>query len=544
VSDFAAALAHAQRGDLAAAENILRALIARNRSDPNALHLLANVLHARGQTQPALHHFEEARALAPHDPAIAFNHAVALAAAQRHEEAVSAFADALLRNPNDVEALRGQAASLARLGRHAEALSASERALSFKSNDIGAHFIRAAALIALDRSCAALEALDRLLQLAPNHTAARAHRATALANLARFDEALAEIDAVIAREPQRLDHHKRRAHVLSMSNRRDEARDAYGPILAQMPDDKEARYGRADALLALGDLKQGWADYEARAPMLHGQPSSAPLWTGAEPLDGKTILVQAEQGFGDLFQFCRFLPELKRRGARVVLQERPQTFALLQSLGAVDQFVSTKEPAPPADYRIPTNSLMHALGVTLESIPADIPYLRAAPECVEAWRQRLEAAGVSPAGRKRIGLCWSGTIGSPFQRSRNLDRASLERLFSVDAELVSLQYDPTSEAIALMAQDKVRDFSADTRDFAELAALIANLDLIISVDTNVAHLAGALGKPLFVLLPHTADWRWLMHREDTPWYPQARLFRQPRHGDWASVIDRVLASVQ
>ncbi len=544
MSDFAAALAHAQRGDLAAAENILRALIARDRSDPNALHLLANVLHARGGTQAALLHFEEARALAPHDPAIAFNHAVALAAAHRHEEAVNAFADALLRNPNDVGALRGQAASLARLGRYAEALSASERALSFKSIDIGAHFIRAAALIALDRSRAALEALDRLLQLTPNHSAARAHRATALANLARFDEALAEIDEVIAQEPQRLDHQKRRAHVLSMSNRRDEARDAYDSILAQVPDDKEARYGRADALLALGDLKQGWADYEARTPMLHGQPSSAPLWTGAEPLDGKSILVQAEQGFGDLFQFCRFIPELKHRGARVVLQERPQTFALLRSLGAVDQFVSTKEPAPAADFRIPTNSLMHALGVRLESIPAPIPYLHAELERVDAWRQRLWTAGVSPTGKKRIGLCWAGTTGSPFQRSRNLDRASLERLFSIDAECISLQFDPTPEAAALMAQYEVRDFSAEIRDFAELAALIANLDLVISVDTNVAHLAGALGKPLFVLLPHTTDWRWLMHREDTPWYPQARLFRQPHHGDWASVIDRVLASFQ
>jgi len=576
MTTFAQALTLAQRGDMAGAEKILEVIIKRERKNADAFHLLANIRHSKGDAAGALKLFETASRVSPNDSVIAFNHAAVLAGLGRHAEAEASFARAVALRPDDAEAMFARAASLAALkryeealacydaarsagmtsnpqlyanrgatlaalGRHEEAIASCDRALAANPNDVEAHFNRGAALLELGRSTEAAMALEEALEREPNHAMARAARSAAYANLGRTGQALADINFAISRQPDRVDHLKRRAYVLTCANRRADALAAYEEVLAQTPDDVEAQYGRADALLALGDFARGLDAYECRfraGKASFAPPSTAPLWDGAAPLDDKTILVQGEQGFGDLFQFCRFVADLKTRGARVILQERPPTLALLQGLAGAPALVSTREPAPPADYHVPLAGLMRALGLRLDTIPAPIPYIAADAARAARWRERL-----GEPKRRRLGVAWSGVTKHPLQNARRLDAAALERIFSADADFVSLQLDAGEEA-SLLAKHGVANFGDDTRDFAELAALIETLDVVVSIDTGVAHLAAAMGKPVLIMLPFAADWRWLIDRADTPWYPQARLFRQKRWGDWSGVTDDVLAALK
>ena len=329
-------------------------------------------------------------------------------------------------------------------------------------------------------------------------------------------------------------------YTLTAANRSAEAITAYDRVLEASPNDFEAAFGRASVYRALGDYEHGLPAYEGRLSLpnvLGAPPSPAPRWTGAEDLAGKTILVQGEQGFGDLFQFCRFVPHLAARGAKVVLQERPPTLNLLRSLGGVSEVMSWSAPPPPTDYHIPLVSLMLALGARIENVGMEAPYLRAAPERVAYWR---DAVG---SGRK-VGVCWKGGPGlHPLHAGRSISAVELQRLLGARVDWVSVQFNPGDEG-DLLAQHGVRDFGESVADFAEMAALIEALDLVITVDTNVAHLAGALRKPVWIMLPFHADWRWMHERTDSPWYPSARLFRQPRFGEWNTVIDDVLAALR
>ncbi len=569
MSTFAEALAHFQRGELAAAETALMALLRREPNNADAIHLMAGIRHALGDMAGAVPLFERAQQLAPQDIAIAFNRAAVLSALGRHRACIDASALVLKLRPGDPEALFLQGISLAAFGKHEaalanydqtyldrsdlhayraaslmlldrteEALDAATRARDLNPGNADAHYHRGAALGVLNRWPEALEALDTALALAPKNIATRAARSPALANAGRFDEALAEIEAALTAHPDKIEYQMRRAYALNAANRGAEALAAYDAVLTAQPDNAEAQYAKADLLLAAGDFEQGWPLYESRWRLRGARispPSSAPRWSGAEPLEGKTILVQGEQGFGDLFQFSRFAPMLAARGAKVILQERPQTLGLLRTLAGVSEFVPTTEPAPPADFHVPLASLMLALDVRLDTIPAQIPYLHANPARAAQW---LETLG--PAKRPRIGIVWSGINRHVMQAWRSLDDDALRQLTSIDAELISLQMEESAIAEAA----GVRQFGKALGDFADLAALIDTLDLVISIDTGVAHLAGALGKPVWVMLPFHADWRWLKQRADTPWYPNMRLFRQQRFGDWAPVIAAVKGALQ
>jgi hypothetical protein len=260
---------------------------------------------------------------------------------------------------------------------------------------------------------------------------------------------------------------------------------------------------------------------------------------GEPAIAGKTVLLHAEQGYGDTVQFCRYAKRVAARGAAVVLEVPAALAALLAPLEGVHRLVVKGEALPVFDYHCPLLSLPLAFKTTLASIPAEIPYLRSDPIRVAHWRARL-----GPERRPRVGLVWSGSPGHKDDRDRSIPLAQVIELLSVPAQFVSLQKDVRSaDRLILEGQGGVSHFGEALNDFADTAALIELMDVVIAVDTSVAHIAGAMGKAVWILLPRDPDWRWLLQREDSPWYPSARLFRQATAGDWAGVIRRVASAL-
>jgi hypothetical protein len=290
-----------------------------------------------------------------------------------------------------------------------------------------------------------------------------------------------------------------------------------------------------------GNFEAGWAAREARwrVPTLAiSYPKfPQPMWSGKEPLDGKTILIAADEGLGDTIQFARYVPLLAERGAHVVLVVQDPLHRLLSDLSGVSRCIpmSASATLPAFDFHCPMMSLPLAFGTRLDTIPSPGPYLPPLPQGrIQAWEQRL-----GPHQRLRVGLVWSGNPKVRYDRHRPVPLRTLSRILDVDATFVSLQKEPRPDDLqALRDTNQILDVSADLTDFVETAALIKCLDLVITVDTSVAHLAGALGCPTWIMLSYLPDWRWLLDRDDSPWYPTARLFRQSRIGDYEAVVER------
>lgn len=536
MSDFQRAFALFQSGDLAGAERELRELLRMLPGHGDAAHLLAGVLHAKGDIDGAAAQFASAARIAPHDPSIPFNHAQVLVAAGRHEEALAPHTRAVALAPNDGEAALAYGLSLAALNRPAEALVQLERARAAAPRNPAAHYNAGVSLSALERYGEAIAAYDAALALSPRHLDARANRAIAKAALLQMDSAVEDMAAVAAQAPSDPARLRQLGLMLLEADRVEEGRAALTRALALEPDE-HARFSLGLSRLAEGDFAGGLPAFEARwsvegATLQH----SAPLWLGEEPIEGKRVLVEGEQGLGDAFLFARFVPELGRRGAEVIVRERVSVQGILQSLPGAPPLLSKATLPPPHDLVVPMGSLPLALAITTETLP-NAPYLFAEPDRVARWRGRLSAAR-----RKRVGIAWEGNGGDRRVRRRELPHDALARLLGADADLFSLQME-AGAAGPLLEQHGVPHFGEDVRDFRELAALIACMDLVISVGINVAHLAGAMGAPVWVMLPRPCDWRWMRAGAATPWYPSARLFRQRAIGDWHGLMDEVLAEL-
>jgi hypothetical protein len=383
------------------------------------------------------------------------------------------------------------------------------------------------------------ELASRALRLDPRHVEALSNRGAALRNLGRVQEALADYDRALALMPNHGPAHVNRGVALAALNRYEEAHASYDRALAIDPRDARARFNRSLARLVRGDLAGGFADFEARWTGSDTQAGprafAAPQWTGHEPLAARTVLLHTEQGFGDAIQFSRYVPQVAARGATVVLEAHVGLAPLLAQLPGVARTVVRGEPLPAFDLHCPLMSLALAFGTTLDTIPHAVPYLQAPEAHVERWRSRL-----GPRARPRVGLAWSGSTTLKNDRNRTIALAQLAPLRAAPFDFYALQKDiRAADVDALASGPPVAAFADDLVDFRDTAALVQEMDLVISVDTAVAHLAGAMGKPVWVLLPWSPDWRWLLERTDSPWYPTARLWRQARPGDWAGVIERV-----
>jgi tetratricopeptide (TPR) repeat protein len=515
-----------------------------------AHHLRALELLALGRPEAALASLERALALRPQLPTAWCERGRVLRLLRRLEPALASYERAIAMHPMLAEALNGRGNVLQELGRHGAALESYERALAINPQMADAYNNRGGALQRLGRHAEAVGSLEQALALKPHFPEAFNNLGNALTELGRFEAALEKYDAALALRPRYAHALNSRANALRCLNRIPESLASFAQALEVAPDHAPGHANRAQVLLLAGDFERGWEEYEWRWRLGNDRPAGReppqPRWRGDQALKGRTILLHAEQGLGDTIQFCRYAPLVAAAGATVILEVPRPLVALLRSLPGVSALISEGDPLPPFELHAPLMSLPFAFATRLESIPASIPYLRADPQRLRTWQDRLGART-----RPRVGVVWSGGFRADqpglwaVNARRNVSLALLEPLKHPGIEFYSLQKGEPAEAeLASLVScgwpgPRLEDFTAELSDFADTAALIEQLDLVISVDTSTAHLAGALGKPVWILNRYDSCWRWLCDRSDSPWYPTARLYRQERPNEWGSVIERV-----
>ncbi len=499
-------LVKAQSGQMGEAYRLMAAALKINPDVPDVLVNFANVLHALKRDAEALVYLDKALVLRPDDLDALLNRGNALNALNRHQEAIACFDAALARNPGRSDALLNRGTARAALGRHAQALAD----------------------------------FDAILAHAPNNGEALYNRGTALLDLDRADQALAAFDAVLANAPQHAKAWNNRGRALQMLNRHADAITSFEKAIANEKDYADAHSNLALSLLTLGELQRGFAEYEwrwKRSGMSEARRNyRGRLWLGEFPLGQRTILLPAEQGLGDTVQFVRYAPLLARAGATVLLEVQPELKTLLASVDGVASCHARGEPLPPYDFYCPLGSLPLAIKTEPSTIPADIPYLRADDARIAKWRPAVEAL---PG--KRVALAWAGHSRHPNDRNRSIELRLFEPLFALDGvSVISVQRETRADDAALLARNgNVTHLGAGLDDMADTAAIAALTDITITVDTSVAHLAAAIGRETWVLLPFSPDWRWTLAGDHSPWYPNVRLFRQRTPGDWPSVIAAV-----
>jgi tetratricopeptide (TPR) repeat protein len=500
----------------------------------------------RGACLEELKHFREA--LASYDKAIMFkpayaeaynNRGNALSGIKSFDEALASYDKAIALKPDYAEAFCNRGGALGKLKRFAEALASYDRALAVRPDYAEAFSNRGVTLHELKRFDEALASFDRALSMRPDYAEALSNRGVTLHALKRFDEALAIYNCALAVRPDYADALSNRGWTLHELKRFDEALASYDRAIAVQPDSAQAHWNKSLVQLLTGDLYSGWREHEWRwkndSLGLVKRDFAQPLWLGEDGIKDKTILLHGEQGFGDTIQFCRYVPLVAARGGHVLLEVPAPLQGLMASFADVAQVVSTKHKLPHFDFHCPLPSLPLAFGTRIGSIPMDVPYLAAPPESVRSWTFTPRSKG-----DLKIGLSWSGRPEHKNDANRSINLRSLLPLLDVEANFVSLQKDVrANDAAILKCRSDLVHYGNELNTFSDTAAVISKLDLVISVDTSVAHLAGALAKPIWILLPFVADWRWLLDREDSPWYPTARLFRQTAPGDWSGVIGRV-----
>ena len=495
-------------------------------------------LKTLGRLADAVASYDRALALRPDFAEAYSNRGNALREAGRTEEAVASLDRAVALDPGLAEAHNARGLVLADLGRQADALAAHERFIALKPGDPDAHIRRGNVLRNMGRLHDAVAAYDTAITLDPASADAHGNRANALHELGRSAEALPSIDKAIVLRPDHAPSFDNRGLVLGALWRFEEALASHDAAIRLDPGYADAGWNKALLALLLGDFGEGWALYEARKRMKEYQAPAIgerPPWTGAEDVSGKTVFLHWEQGIGDTLQFCRFALGVRARGARVVMSVQAPLLRLLRQLEPGIAIIGPAETPAQFNYHCSLMSLPYALDLTQDTLASPGPYLMADPELVAAWRARLP-----PGQRPRIGLAWSGNRAHRNDRKRSVPLGELKPLLSADADWICLQTEfRDGDAATMRELDVFAPHAEELTDFADTAAIVSQLDLVISVDTSVAHLAGALGKPTWVLLPFMPDFRWLIGRDDSPWYDSLRLFRQPAIGDWRSVIIRV-----
>jgi tetratricopeptide (TPR) repeat protein len=493
---------------------------------------------ALGQRENALRCFEQTVALKPDFVDGWIHRGNLLAELDRPSDSLASFDAALAVSPDHLGALNNRGDALRKLKRHDEALACFERALTLEPDRPDALLNQGTVWLEIDRPADALRCFDRLIGNHPQHALAWSNRGNALSRLQREARALESFDQALSIQPGYTPAWVNRANTLLALCRYEEARASFARALALEPDSSMARWNASILDLLEARFDTGWRGYESRwsVPGLEAaRHTHVPRWSGAADIRGKRILLWHEQGLGDTLQFCRYARTVAALGAEPVLEVQPALKRLLASNLAGMQVCASGEPVPSCDFAIPLMSLPLACGLDLGTAVPAPAYLNADPAGVAAWQTRLGPRRHA----RRIGIAFSGNTTHRNDSNRSISAAQLGALTGDHEWLVIQKGLRDGDAQTLSRLTEVRYFGDDLHDFGDTAALIANLDLVITVDTSLAHLAGGMGKPVWVLLPANPDWRWQLGREDTPWYASARLFRQAVAGDWDEVLERV-----
>jgi tetratricopeptide (TPR) repeat protein len=528
---------HAKQYDHAV-EWISRAI--RRDPKPEYLSSLGTALAQLGRREEALKAFDKAVQLKPDDAELWRNLANLLADLQRSDQALLCFQQVLKLNPRHWEAASKSGILLHKAGRLQEAYACFDLCDRLQPNHASTLHMRGRTLIDLGRLEDALVDNRRAHALDPTKSHVCNSIGFILRSLGRDDEALPWFDLALQLQPNSSEALNNKAVYLHQNHRFDEALLAYRHANAVDPGNAEIEWNFALLHMLMGNFEAGWAGREARWRRAACAPYPAftqPKWLGGEAVEGKTILIWSEEGLGDSIQFVRYVPMLAARGASIILFISDPLVPLFSALPHVSQcFPLSARSLPGFDMHCPMSSLPLAFGTRLETIRSARSYLPApAEDSVRDWEHRL-----GPHDRLRVGLVWSGNPKHNNDHNRSVPLQMLSRILDVDATFVSLQKDPRpGDQAVLLDRTDIVDLTTHLTDFAETAALVSCLDLVITVDTSVAHLAAALGRPTWILLPHTPDYRWLLDRDDSPWYPTVRLFRQTATREYAGVIDRV-----
>lgn len=514
-----------------------------NPHDPDLFYNRGNALQELKRLDEAVTSYAKATAISPNFAAAFNNCGNALREMKRWDQALVSYNKAIAISPDYADALYNRGNVLKDLGCLDEALASYDKAIANHVGFSKALTNRGNALQALKRWDEALASYEKAIAINAADVEASTNRGNALQALGRLEEALACYDHAIAINPEYADAFSNRGSALQELKRVDEALASYGKAIAIQPDYAEANWNRSLCHLLNGDFEAGWPNYEWRwSPEIcteQARQYSQPLWLGASSLLGKTILLYAEQGFGDALQFSRYVRQVASLGATVVLEAPSPLIPLFVDLEGVSVLVVKGSELPAFDCHCPLMSLPLAFKTRLSDVEGS-PYLRVPGDRLAAWSSRIGARSAI-----RVGLVWNGSTAHKNDAKRSIRWNEFKHLLIDGPDYFCLQKDlHEDDQRELNSSTRVRTFTSDLIDFSDTAALISLMDVVITVDTSVAHLAGALGKNVWVLLPHVPDWRWLLERSDSPWYDSATLFRQPRRGDWASVVDNVVCSLQ
>jgi tetratricopeptide (TPR) repeat protein len=539
------AFEHHRAGELEQAARIYQQLLADDPNNIRALHLFGALMIQARRPTDAIALLRHGTAIAPASPDMHFLLGDALIMAGDFAGAEAAYRQSISLQPLFPQAHNGLGLALVHQQKLEAAIESWRRSIQLKHDYAEAHANLGAALAQVEKPAEAAEVLNRAVQLNPNFAPAHNNLANVLDKLEQTDEAIPHWERALALYPDYFDALVNLGRTVQRRGQHQRAMDLLDHALRLKPSNPDARFLRGLALLVQGKLTEGFADYAWRMKCaeLKIDPRNfrEPEWDGSVQLD-KILLLHAEQGFGDTFQFIRYAPLVRERVGQVVLECQAELAELLRTVSGIDVIAVRNQGLPFFDMHIALLDLPRAMGTTLETIPAFVPYMSANAEKVKAWSELLAA---DPPG-KRVGVVWSGNPAHGNDRYRSMSLRELEPLAEVEGvTLYSLQ---KGAAAAQLGDSTLHirpvDHTARLTDFTETAALLENLDLLITVDTSVAHLAGALGRPVWLMLPFAPDWRWLLDRTDSPWYPTMRLFRQTAIGQWQPVVNDIVAALR
>jgi tetratricopeptide (TPR) repeat protein len=534
-------VALAARGKVAEAVECYERALTLKQDYADAHHNLGNALKRLGKAEVAAEQYREVIRLRPRWAEGYSSLGLALRALGDMNEAVKAFRRALVFDPLHPDARNNLGVTLSDQGLLAEAAATYRQSLRVRPNSADTHNNLGVVLAQMGRKAQAIESYRKALELRANYAEAHNNLGNALRHEGKVEDAEACLREALRLRPEYGEAYNNLAIILVKQERVDEAIANYHQALRLKPDYPDAHKNLALALLSKGDFAAGWKEYEYRwqTKDFPPRPFEQARWDGG-PLDGKTILLYAEQGMGDIIQFIRYAPMVSDRGGKVVVECQKPLMGLFSRVQGIDRLVAQKEALPAFDVQAPIMSLPYLFGTELDTIPAAVPYLSTDGERMRRWGEELKGL----TGYK-IGIAWQGSRSFQDDKFRSIPLKLFEPLAKLPGvRLISLQKGYGSEQLREVRGWKIHDLGNRLDDFLDTAAVMKHLDLVIAVDTAVAHLAGALGVPVWTALPMASDWRWLAQRTDTPWYPTMTLFRQAKRGDWAEVLERMARELE